>query len=351
MRQRVKVAQAIVHDPAVLVLDEPLTGLDPRQRQDMVALFRRLGSEGRCVIVSSHVLDEVERLGSQVLVMSQGRLAAAGDFRELRALMDDRPMRIRVRTDRPRELAGALLEAGNVVGVRLDGDEVLELDTTDARRAVPRARAGRARPRMLACSRCSRSTPTSRASSATWCSDERRRHRRRGPGSPAHARLAPRALPAAAAHADHRSAPARHRWRSARCRILIGLFARLDDDSAQAAADAVSAYGLGILVPLATLWLGTSAIGDLVEDRLLVYLWLKPVPRWQLPAAAVLATVTVVVPLTALPLAASALVAGAGDVACAALLAASLAALAYAGLFVAAGLWFRRAVWWGSPSS
>ena len=133
MRQRVKVAQALVHDPSVLVLDEPLTGLDPRQRMDMVALFRRLGGEGRCVIVSSHVLDEVERLGSQVLVMSQGRLAAAGDFHELRALMDDRPMRIRVRTDRPRELAGALVEAGTAVGVRLDGDEVLELDTRDAR--------------------------------------------------------------------------------------------------------------------------------------------------------------------------------------------------------------------------
>jgi ABC-2 type transport system ATP-binding protein len=133
MRQRVKVAQAIVHDPAVLVLDEPLTGLDPRQRMDMVGLFRRLGNEGRCVLVSSHVLGEVERLGSQVLVMSQGRLAAAGDFRELRALMDDRPLRIRVRTDRPRELAGALLEAGTAVGVRLDGNEVLELDTTDAR--------------------------------------------------------------------------------------------------------------------------------------------------------------------------------------------------------------------------
>jgi len=133
MRQRAKVAQAIVHDPAVLVLDEPLTGLDPRQRADLVALFRRLGSEGRCVIVSSHVLDEVERLGSQVLVMSQGRLAAAGDFRELRALMDDRPMRVRVRTDRPRELAGALLEGGTAVGVLLDGDQVLELDTRDAR--------------------------------------------------------------------------------------------------------------------------------------------------------------------------------------------------------------------------
>ena len=146
MRQRVKVAQAIVHDPAVLVLDEPLTGLDPRQRRDMVSLFRRLGGEGRCVIVSSHVLGEVERLGSQVLVMSQGRLAAAGDFHELRALMDDRPMRIRVRTDRPRELAGALLEAGTAVGVRLDGGEMLELDTTDAK-ALARAIAPVARER------------------------------------------------------------------------------------------------------------------------------------------------------------------------------------------------------------
>jgi ABC-2 type transport system ATP-binding protein len=133
MRQRVKVAQAIVHDPPLLVLDEPLTGLDPRQRVDMVALFRRLGNEGRCVIVSSHVLDEVERLGSQVLVMSQGRLAAAGDFHELRALMDDRPMRIRVRTDRPRELAAALVEAGTAIGVQLDGNEMLELDTRDSR--------------------------------------------------------------------------------------------------------------------------------------------------------------------------------------------------------------------------
>ena len=146
MRQRVKVAQAIVHDPSVLVLDEPLTGLDPRQRRHMVGLFRRFGSEGRCVIVSSHVLDEVERLGSRVLVMSQGRLAAAGDFRELRALMDDRPMRVRVRTDRPRELAGALIATGSAVGVRLDGDEALELDTTDTR-ALAHALAPLARER------------------------------------------------------------------------------------------------------------------------------------------------------------------------------------------------------------
>ncbi len=129
--------------------------------------------------------------------------------------------------------------------------------------------------------------------------------------------------------------------------IVLGLFSRWDDNPSQAAADTVVSYGLGILVPLATLWLGTSAIGDLVEDRLLVYVWLKPVARWQLPAAAILATLSVAVPLTAVPLTVSALVAGADDVAWPAFLAAALAALAYSGIFVAAGLWFRRAVWWG----
>lgn len=134
MRQRVKIAQAIVHDPRVIVLDEPLTGLDPRQRAQMIELFHRLGGEGRCVVVASHVLDEVERFGSDVLVMAKGRLAASGDFREIRALMDDRPRRIRVRTSAPRELAGDLLHAGVVVGARVDGDDALVLDTDDARR-------------------------------------------------------------------------------------------------------------------------------------------------------------------------------------------------------------------------
>lgn len=129
--------------------------------------------------------------------------------------------------------------------------------------------------------------------------------------------------------------------------VVLGVFSRWDANPAQAAADATSSYGLALVVPLATLWLGTSAVGDLIEDRLLVYLWLKPVPRWQLPAAAVLATASVVVPLTALPVSATALAAGAGEVAFAALPAASLAGLAYAGIFVAAGIWFRRAAWWG----
>ncbi len=131
MRQRVKVAQAIVHDPEVVILDEPLTGLDPRQRLHMIDLFHRLGDEGRCVIVSSHVLDEVERFGSRVLVIAQGRLAAEGDFRGIRALMDDRPHRVRVRSDRARAVATGLLEAAAAVGVLLVDDETVLVDTTD----------------------------------------------------------------------------------------------------------------------------------------------------------------------------------------------------------------------------
>ena len=133
MRQRVKLAQAIVHEPRVIVLDEPLTGLDPRQRAHMIELFHRLGDEGRCVVVASHVLEEVERFGSDVLVMAKGRLAASGDFHEIRALMDDRPRRIRVRTSAPRELAGDLLRTGVVVGAQIDGEDGLVLDTDDAR--------------------------------------------------------------------------------------------------------------------------------------------------------------------------------------------------------------------------
>jgi ABC-2 type transport system ATP-binding protein len=132
MRQRVKLAQAIVHRPQVILLDEPLTGLDPRQRLQMVELFHRLGDEGRSVVVSSHVLEEVERFGSNVLVIAKGRLAAQGDFRAIRDLMDDRPRRVRLRTDRPRLLAGALVAAGVIDGMSIHGD-VVEIDTNDAR--------------------------------------------------------------------------------------------------------------------------------------------------------------------------------------------------------------------------
>ena len=129
MRQRVKLAAAIVNDPAVLILDEPLTGVDPVQRRRMIELFNEFGDAGKCVLVSSHVLDEVARLGSKVLVIAQGRLAAAGDYHALRDLMDDRPHRLRVRVDEPRRFAAALIERGFVDGVHVGDD--LEINTTD----------------------------------------------------------------------------------------------------------------------------------------------------------------------------------------------------------------------------
>lgn len=130
MRQRVKLAQAIVHDPKVILLDEPLSGLDPRQRVNMVRLFHRLAERGKAVIVSSHVLEEVERFGSNIVVIAKGRLAAQGDFRAIRAMMDNHPQRVRIVSDKPKVLATGLITHGNVQSVELD-HESLEVSTRD----------------------------------------------------------------------------------------------------------------------------------------------------------------------------------------------------------------------------
>lgn len=132
MRQRIKVAAAVVHEPNVIVLDEPLEGLDPRQRLRMINLFTRLGEAGRTVIVSSHVLDEVQRFGSRVVVLGQGRLLAEGDFREIRDLMDDRPHRLRIGTDQPRAVAAGLLSSGAVLGAHVERSTVI-VDTDDVK--------------------------------------------------------------------------------------------------------------------------------------------------------------------------------------------------------------------------
>ena len=144
MRQRVKLAQALVHDPALLLLDEPLSGLDPRQRLHMTRLIRSLGESGVTVLVSSHVLEEVERLGSHVMVIAQGRLAAQGDFHQIRELMDDRPHKIKVVADDARKLGGVLLAVGGINGLSLVDSSTLIVDTADAG-AFRRSIAGAAR--------------------------------------------------------------------------------------------------------------------------------------------------------------------------------------------------------------
>ena len=119
MRQRAKVAAALVTDPEVLVLDEPLNGADPVQRVALIELFQRLGAAGRTVVVSSHVLHEVERLAERVIVIVHGRLAAAGGHRAIRDAMADRPRRVLLRSDDDRRLATGLLGLDQVVAVEL----------------------------------------------------------------------------------------------------------------------------------------------------------------------------------------------------------------------------------------
>ena len=119
MRQRAKVAGALVHDPQVLLLDEPFNGMDPRQRLSMMDLLGAMADEGRTILFSSHILEEVERVGTEILVMVAGRLAASGDFRAIRALMTDRPHQIHIRSSNDRKLATALMGEDAVFAVEL----------------------------------------------------------------------------------------------------------------------------------------------------------------------------------------------------------------------------------------
>lgn len=112
MRQRAKVAAALAADPDVLILDEPLNGTDPVQRAHLIDLFQELGEAGRTVIISSHVLEEVERVSTRVIAIVDGRLAAAGTVQAIRAAMFDIPYRVRIDTDSPRALGAAMFTSG-----------------------------------------------------------------------------------------------------------------------------------------------------------------------------------------------------------------------------------------------
>ncbi|MFH8368022.1 ABC transporter ATP-binding protein [Streptomyces sp. NPDC018031] len=123
MRQRVKMASALVHEPSVLLLDEPFNGMDPRQRMQLMDLLRRMGAEGRTVLFSSHILEEVEQLAAHIEVVVAGRHAASGDFRKIRRLMTDRPHRYLVRSSDDRRLAAALIGDASTAGIEVDVKE------------------------------------------------------------------------------------------------------------------------------------------------------------------------------------------------------------------------------------
>lgn len=119
MRQRIRLAQAICHDPRVLILDEPLNGLDPLARAETIALFRGLGSEGRYLIISSHVLHEVDAISDQVVMLSYGYVVAEGKIHGVREEMRDHPLQIRVRCSHPRELAAAFVRQPHLLELRI----------------------------------------------------------------------------------------------------------------------------------------------------------------------------------------------------------------------------------------
>jgi ABC-2 type transport system ATP-binding protein len=131
MRQRVKLASALVHDPPVLLLDEPFNGVDPRQRLHLMTLLRRMGGEGRTVLFSSHILEEVEQVARQIEVVVSGRHAASGDFGQIRQLMTDRPVQYVVLSDDDRALAAVLIAEPSVVAVSLRRDGGVDVSVSD----------------------------------------------------------------------------------------------------------------------------------------------------------------------------------------------------------------------------
>ena len=141
MRQRTRMAATLVHDPEVLLLDEPLNGTDPRQRIEFQDLMRRFASEGRTILISSHILEEIETLAERILLMVGGKLAAAGDFRAIRAKLDERPYRVRIVADNPRSMASALVRIEAVDSVTIDPDGALVIlshNVYAVQRSIPR---------------------------------------------------------------------------------------------------------------------------------------------------------------------------------------------------------------------
>lgn len=124
MRQRIRLAATLVHKPDVLVLDEPLNGTDPRQRLEFSDLVERLAAEGKTILISSHILEEVEVLARRILLVVSGKLAAAGDFRAIREKLDERPFKVRIAASRQREMAAALIGVEGVLSVTVNEDAI-----------------------------------------------------------------------------------------------------------------------------------------------------------------------------------------------------------------------------------
>jgi len=135
MRQRIRLAQSIAHEPSILILDEPLNGLDPMVRAETIALFRRLAAEGLHLIISSHILHEVDMMSDRVVLLNNGYIVAEGNIHGVRDEMEEHPMQILIRCDQPAKLAAYVFEQNHVVEARLHDDRRgLFVKTRDADR-------------------------------------------------------------------------------------------------------------------------------------------------------------------------------------------------------------------------
>ena len=140
MRQRIRLAATLVHEPEVLLLDEPLNGTDPRQRIEFADLVARLKAEGKTILISSHILEEVETLADRILLVVSGKLAASGGYRAIRESLDERPFKVRIAASKQREMASALISLDSVISVSLDDDgiEALTSNLADLQRMTPK---------------------------------------------------------------------------------------------------------------------------------------------------------------------------------------------------------------------
>ena len=140
MRQRIRLAATLVHEPEVLLLDEPLNGTDPRQRVEFADLVDRLKAEGKTILISSHILEEVETLADRILLVVSGKLAASGGYRAIRESLDERPFKVRIAASKQREMASALIALDSVISVSLDdyGIEALTSNLADLQRMTPK---------------------------------------------------------------------------------------------------------------------------------------------------------------------------------------------------------------------
>ena len=274
MKQRIKIAAALVHDPEVLLLDEPFNGMDPRQRLQMMELLGRMAEQGRTILFSSHILEEVERLGENVLVVVAGRLAAAGDFRAIRKLMTDRPHTITIRSSDNRGLATALMAEDSVFGVELaDGKVVVRTNELGTFTSVA--------PRAAQAAAASLFEVTARGRVA--------RERLRVPGD---------AMTVLVLTLTLRQLLGQKRTLflaavgllPVLAAIIFRVAADADASAAEFAAQVVlNALVINILLPLTALVLATAALGSEIEDGTIVYLLSKPVERWRIVAGKLLA--------------------------------------------------------------